>query len=167
MFNTRKEAKENGEKFYFSAKECQKGHLDKRYVSNNHCLSCKKDFESSAVQIEKSIIRGRNYYHANKEVAKKRSKIWRDANKDYFKNYRIINKGKVNWQLRKRYIAEIVATPIWVDEEKLATFYANCPKGMTVDHIVPLQGEDVCGLNVHYNLQYLTRSANSAKCNRY
>lgn len=67
---------------------------------------------------------------------------------------------------RKR-ARKIQACPIWADHAKIDAIYAEAQeRGLTVDHIVPLQGANVSGLHVHWNLQLLTRSENSSKGNR-
>ena len=61
-------------------------------------------------------------------------------------------------------------TPKWVDRKALLAIYGACPKGMHVDHIIPLKGlidgRPVSGLHVPWNLQYLTAEENRKKHNR-
>lgn len=61
-------------------------------------------------------------------------------------------------------------TPPWVSKKDLLAFYAGCPKGKEVDHIIPLKGlidgRPVSGLHVPWNLQYLSKAANRRKYNR-
>ncbi len=61
--------------------------------------------------------------------------------------------------------AKLNRTPSWADLDKIKEIYDNCPEGHHVDHEVPLQGNNVCGLHVEYNLQYLTSKANLQKGN--
>lgn len=58
------------------------------------------------------------------------------------------------------------ATPKWVNIEAMAEFYANCPKGFQVDHVIPINGDNVSGLHVLANLQYLSVQAHRAKTNQ-
>jgi hypothetical protein len=58
-------------------------------------------------------------------------------------------------------------TPKWADLEKIKQIYKDCPRGLAVDHIVPLFGRNVCGLHVENNLQYLTKQQNSKKGNKF
>jgi len=76
------------------------------------------------------------------------------------------NKGHVNAYQQKRYADKINATPKWADLVKIREFYANCPNGFQVDHVIPLKGKTVCGLHVENNLQYLTKRENQVKNNK-
>lgn len=50
--------------------------------------------------------------------------------------------------------------------KELGEIYRNRPEGHDVDHIIPLNGKDVCGLHVPWNLQYLPSSLNRSKGNK-
>lgn len=80
-----------------------------------------------------------------------------------------------NARNRARDAKKIQATPAWLtphDFDMIAMFYEAAADqkqyGLTchVDHIVPLQGKEVCGLHVPWNLQVLPASENIRKGNR-
>jgi 5-methylcytosine-specific restriction endonuclease McrA len=81
--------------------------------------------------------------------------------------YRKNNLGKINANTWKRRAAKLKRTPKWANLEIIKQFYVACPKGMTVDHVIPLQGKFVSGLHVENNLQYLTPEENARKNNRF
>ena len=56
--------------------------------------------------------------------------------------------------------------PTWANYRKIEEFYSQRPEGFHVDHIIPLNGKNVCGLHVEYNLQYLTPEDNTKKGNQ-
>lgn len=57
--------------------------------------------------------------------------------------------------------------PKWADVNSITLFYINCPHGHHVDHVIPLQGENVSGLHVIENLQYLLARDNLIKSNKF
>lgn len=57
--------------------------------------------------------------------------------------------------------------PKWVDLNEIVAVYDSRPKGHHVDHIIPINGPNVCGLHVPWNLQYLKPKDNIAKGNKH
>lgn len=65
------------------------------------------------------------------------------------------------------------ATPSWADRAAIKAVYADAIRltkatGVRheVDHVVPLNGINVCGLHVHWNLCAIPHHENRAKSNR-
>jgi hypothetical protein len=67
----------------------------------------------------------------------------------------------------RRTLAKAQRVPAWADLKAIRAFIAACPVGETIDHILPLRGKLISGLHVLNNLQYLTRSQNSVKRNKF
>lgn len=110
----------------------------------------------------------REYHSKNKkelnEKSKIRGKAWREANKEK------------NCAKAARYRAKkIQAIPLWADAEEIQMYYGVAKYldwisgGFVkhhVDHIIPLQGNNVCGLHVQTNLQVLVDIHNLQKSNK-
>lgn len=68
---------------------------------------------------------------------------------------------------------KLKATPEWADLKKIKDIYksaitkSNINATYHVDHIVPLQGKNVCGLHVEFNLQIITSTENIKKSNKF
>ena len=61
------------------------------------------------------------------------------------------------------------AMPPWITDSManaIVELYERRRTGEGVDHIVPLDGRNVCGLNVPWNLRIITRKENGIKSNR-
>ncbi len=109
----------------------------------------------------------KEYYIKNKEKIDSKYRQWVLNNPD---------KKAAQWA---RYNAsKLQAMPKWLNDNQHAEIlecYSLAKElqwlsedPLEVDHIIPLQGRDVSGLHVPWNLQYLTRSENRKKgCNLY
>lgn len=113
-----------------------------------------------------------------KPCMKSRNKDWFDNNTDRHKELMrknsIVNRHKYNARDAKRRAAELQATPSWADHEQIARIYKLRKKvsdktGVIhhVDHIIPLQGKNVCGLHVENNLAVVPAKMNLSKSNKY
>jgi len=85
------------------------------------------------------------------------------------------NKGLVNAHTAKRRAAKLNATPKWLNAGHAAEIegvylyaqiFSQIGEQLHVDHVVPLQGENVCGLHAPWNLQVIPASENHSKSNK-
>lgn len=107
---------------------------------NKQCKTCGKEFIGISIQL---------YCKRGHRPADIRAKD------KYFREF-----GKVHARFGFRKISLYY-------KNEIRNFYKNKPKGMTVDHIIPLKHESICGLHVPWNLQYLSLSDNSKKSNKF
>ncbi len=66
--------------------------------------------------------------------------------------------------------SKLQRTPKWMTTEEakeIVLFYIERPESYHVDHIIPLQGDNVSGFHCLSNLQYLPASDNFSKRNKY
>lgn len=136
------------------------------------CKICKAKKYAEIDKTKRSAWR-RNYYRAHLEQELNLCEIYREANKDernaYIAEYYKLYPYKGAAKTAKYRAARLKATPPWLTKEQLKEIemiYKNCPSGYEVDHIIPLQGKQVKGLHVPWNLQLLPSSTNKRKSNR-
>lgn len=117
---------------------------------------------------EEQYSEARRLYRAkNREKISEEYKHWREANPNYHRKWAQDNRTKRRASCAKYKATKLQATPQWADLDAIQQVYAMCPDGWHVDHIVPLQGQYVCGLHVAENLQHLPAPENIRKGNRF
>ena len=115
--------------------------------------ACKRTYGAHA---EKHKAMKLAWKRANPERRQELGREWRAKNPDKTRA------GTANYRERLKR-----ATPPWVNEDELKRIRANRPDGHHVDHIVPLAGRNISGLNVPWNLQYLPAQESWEKGNRF
>jgi hypothetical protein len=150
------------------------------YRESNRSKIAEKQREYSDLNKEKERLRVKKYYESNKIRILIDHRKYRDSNKSAKMRsnrlYRILNVSRIHSLSAKRRAMKINATPAWLTKEdhvQIQELYeiAQAFKLYTgqqyhVDHIVPLQGKNVCGLHVPWNLQVLEASENIRKSNK-
>lgn len=173
----RSAARDAGEKLYEPDFECLHGHRAMRYVSNNGCSECLKVSVRKYQKKHRSdlLLKKRKWAKDNPEKNLAQSLRWYAENKSKALLLNAESK-KRHWDVvllssrraaSKRRAALLYRLPSWANLDEIRAFYDNCPSGMVVDHVIPLQGRIVSGLHVAENLQYLSREENARKGNKY
>ena len=96
----------------------------------------------------------RNHFKANRSYYNNKSKRHYYENKTYY-----------YFRSSKKRALKLKAIPKWANLEKIKEIYLKRKQGYHVDHIIPLQGKNVCGLHVENNLQCLKAKYNLSKGN--
>lgn len=137
----RKTARERGRKYFFTGKPCQNGGIARRYVAtgNCRCADCKT------------------------------------AKREKQSSYNKANADRINYDNAWRRAQRLNAIPKWFGEldqfviEQAFTLARERTDATgyewRVDHMVPLQARDVCGLHVWNNVQVIPQSLNLWKKN--
>ena len=183
----RADAKAQGTKHYFTGKPCKHGHIALRETKGS-CVECRKlehqtsyanrkDYFAEYNRSDRGKDNKRKYYEQNKDVViakamarpaeakRKYTKVWEEK---FPEKKRAITNAR-----RRRYKH---ATPKWLTVEhkkEVRELYLEAQRliketgrKFEVDHIEPIMGEDVCGLNVPWNLQILLKEENLKKSNK-
>jgi hypothetical protein len=172
---TRKEAKEQGLKFYFTGKTCKHGHVSKRHVDNAGCVECMKTTQREWRREKPEYME--KYRQNNKDNIKKSMKQYYKKNiekyKKYNKQYCKENSDKINAKASKRRASKLQRTPTWASQSEIIMWYevaevlSRSGVKFHVDHVVPLQGKTVSGFHVENNMQILPAYINISKHNQW
>jgi 5-methylcytosine-specific restriction endonuclease McrA len=129
---------------------------------HSHCKQCRAAYDKSRYS---SQGRSEAYYADLEDQRKLRREYYSKNKQGYYSR-----KAKRRAELLNR-------TPKWLSEHDklhIDCIYSVCSMlnkegtgPYEVDHIVPLQGENVSGLHVPWNLRIITRTENRSKGNKY
>lgn len=148
----------------------------KEYRENNKELVRKSKSKSYYKKKDYYLSVNKKYREENKEHLRTKAREWREKNWEYLakekKRWREENRGKylasrIKYKLKKK-----ERTLHGYDEEISEVYqrsYEMRQDGydVHVDHVVPLQGKDVSGLHVPWNLQIISAEENLSKSNKF
>lgn len=126
--------------------------------SNTSCVSCHNTYNK--IHQKDDIVF---------ELTTKQKEEWRVW------NYRNDNRHKIRALSAKYRARKLQATPLWLTTAQIFEIESVYKESIQlehqtgtphhVDHIIPLQGENVCGLHVPWNLRAIPAKENLSKSN--
>lgn len=181
---TRKEAKANGYRLYFTGNPCTRGRIAARITTTGNCtcLACgeaRKGIKAKSYRNTKGSS-VKSYLEKNKEKLSEQARLYREQNKvrisTVLSRYYKEHPEKYRAYRRKRKAKLRTTIPAWFGEfDALVISEAAelCQLRETeteiewhVDHMIPLQAKKACGLHCAENLQVIPASINRSKNNK-
>lgn len=164
-------AKRTKDGYYCWCKPCSV-EKSRKFSQSEKGKAFQEEYKTSVVYLK--MLEDRKTNEELKAYRKEYSKT--DKFKESQRTWRQENKSSVNFWAANRRAAEVQATPDWLTEQQkdeIKEFYQaakDCEwlsdEKLNVDHIIPLQGIEVCGLHVPWNLQVIPERKNFSKGNR-
>ena len=172
----RKDALLQGLNKYYTGKPCKRNHTSERYTDSGVCITCLRESVDRHRTINREVVNDRvrrwriknptyhiTHYAAHSERSRELTNRWKHQNPD-----------RVALMVDRRGDKLRRATPGWVENDLIRLLYtkrdalsARWGVELTVDHIIPIQSNTVCGLHCWANLQLITREDNGRKHARY
>lgn len=166
--------------YYEANKEKIKARAKKHHLKNKDETNRKRREELSEEKRQEINQKAKEYYYRNKEKVLEKAAIYRENNREIIaerdKRYAKKKPEKLRAIKSRRKKKVRIATPKWLTKEQLLEIEAFYLKAIEleketgiphqVDHIIPIQGKEVCGLHVPWNLQVLTQKENRSKSNK-
>ena len=118
-------------------------------------------------------------FEIRRKYSSESKKDWRDKRLEYAKEYSKMhaknNPDQYALKTAKRRAAKLQRTPKWDKDAHLISAKYQLANMLTretgnpyhVDHIIPLQGKNVCGLHVFSNLRVILGEENAKKSNKF
>lgn len=129
---------------------------------DNIVISPKKKCEDCKKKDKLPKIYEKECNHCGKKFKTKRK------NKEYCKRGHqpsSVESNKLNKRIRKKKTRKArISTESW---SEISDFKKNRPEGFELDHIIPLNHPDVCGLHNTWNFQWLSKEDNNKKSNKF
>lgn len=187
LSKTRAEAKATGAKYYFTGEPCKHGHVAPR-KTKGVCVDCMKAEWAANQEKRAAYFAAYNksaagqaakqrYYETNKELVKARATARPTEDKKRYRDRWALENVVYTRALTKaRRRKHRLATPKWLARADVLairhlyqiaiTMSKTTGTPYVVDHIIPLQHDEVCGLHVPWNLRVVTRAENAVKSNK-
>lgn len=181
---SRSEAVEQGATYYFTGRPCKHGHVALR-LAKGVCVECRKIEQKRSSEKRRGKPKSnaakasaRRYYERNKEAVKaKANNQPPEKRREYRRRWKENNPDVVRAHIAQKRRRLRTATPRLLSQKHrkqirdlfIVAYTLSRNTGVTysVDHIIPLVGDGICGLHVPWNLQVIPLLENCRKGTRW